>query len=482
MTAKMKSVWAFGQIAVTGDARPEPFTEHVAVAQGQQGLHGLVAGVAGVFERMKERRQPPPAVGGGHGENDGGRPASPSRTPSGLNGIPAVIIMATPMQASTMAVPMSGWAMTSSTSSTRTAMTGPHLISPVPRCPPGDRGRRRRTRSSASLASSAGCICRDDVPNHLDAPEALAPRSPGPALQQEADGERTWRPGPAVAIGPGRYERRRGTPRLPIVNHISCRSKKYQGEPNCCRLTIEDADSTITTPIRHRMATRATSTQKRPDPDGWRDEAVLGAGSLAGAQQCLAGRQPDWMAKRHAVRWSALAFSSAKSAGHDRGEVVTSGGIGRVPVEAGAARGQHDGVAGVGQSVRPLPRPHPCCWPMVTGARPEKAAPTSPAASPMATTARTGGTVARRAARSSPLLRPPAISTTDEKPATAASTDAGVVALESSYQATPSPEPTRLTRCGRGGVLANAVSAARRGRAGCRGHGRRRQGIGQVVG
>ena len=36
------------------------------------------------------------------------------------------------------------------------------------------------------------------------------------------------------------------------------------------------------------------------------------------------------------------------------------------------------------------------------------------------------------------LVAPPAMSTTEAKPATAARTDAGVVALESSYQVTPS--------------------------------------------
>ena len=52
------------------------------------------------------------------------RPLPPAGRPSGLNGIPAVTIMATAMQASTMVVPMSGWAMTSNTSKARTAITG----------------------------------------------------------------------------------------------------------------------------------------------------------------------------------------------------------------------------------------------------------------------------------------------------------------------------------------------------------------------
>ena len=168
---------------------------------------------------------------------------------------------------------------------------------------------------------------------------------------------------------------------------------------------------------------------------------------------------------------------------HDRSKMVTAGRIGRVPVEAGAPRGQHDGVARVGPGAAAASTAASMLVAVVTGARPEKAAPTSPAASPMATTARTGGTVARRAARSSPLLRPPAINTTDEKPATAASTDAGVVALESSYHARRLADPTRLTRCGerRGGR--QPVPASGRGVAPAgRGHGRGGQGIGQVVG
>src|ERR1700758_1825125 len=83
-----------------------------------------------------------------------------------------------------------------------------------------------------------------------------------------------------------------------------------------------------------------------------------------------------------------------------------------------------------------------------TGTRPANTA---------STTARTGGTVAARAARSSPLLRPPAMSTTDENPATAARTEAGVVALESSYQPTPPSSPTKVTRWGSGGVLTRAA-------------------------
>src|SRR5579863_744521 len=91
-----------------------------------------------------------------------------------------------------------------------------------------------------------------------------------------------------------------------------------------------------------------------------------------------------------------------------------------------------------------------------TGTSLKNAAVTSSEASPIATTARTGGTVLARSERSRPLLRPPAISTTEVKPLTPARTAAGVVALESSYQETPPDWPTSCTRCAGGSVLAAA--------------------------
>ena len=61
----------------------------------------------------------------------------------------------------------------------------------------------------------------------------------------------------------------------------------------------------------------------------------------------------------------------------------------------------------------------------------------------MATTARMGDLAGEAAsaigARSSPLLCPPAISTTDLNPLIAAAVAWGVVALESLYHSTPPP-------------------------------------------
>ena len=55
-------------------------------------------------------------------------------------------------------------------------------------------------------------------------------------------------------------------PAVPIVSHIHCRMKKCHGVPYWLRLAIDEAESTITTPIRHRTATRLTSTQKLERP------------------------------------------------------------------------------------------------------------------------------------------------------------------------------------------------------------------------
>ena len=67
----------------------------------------------------------------------------------------------------------------------------------------------------------------------------------------------------------------------------------------------------------------------------------------------------------------------------------------------------------------------------------------------MATTALSRRSSATRSCRSTPLFRPPAMSTTDSKPATAALVAWGVVAFESSYQRTPSRSATSSTRWGR---------------------------------
>ena len=67
-----------------------------------------------------------------------------------------------------------------------------------------------------------------------------------------------------------------------------------------------------------------------------------------------------------------------------------------------------------------------------TAARFAKMAAISPAASPMATTARTRPAAVASGVRSSPLLRPPAMSTGSGRAATAARAAWGVVADESS--------------------------------------------------
>ena len=85
-------------------------------------------------------------------------------------------------------------------------------------------------------------------------------------------------------------------------------------------------------------------------------------------------------------------------------------------------------------------------------------------------------------ARSMPLLRPPAMSTTESKPDTAASVACGAVALESSYQLMPSASATSSTRWARPRKVVSArAHAVGRRAAGERGGGCG-EGVGEVVG
>ena len=305
MTAKMKSVWAFGQIAVAGDAGPQAVAEHVPVAEGQKGLHGLVAGIGGVFERMEERRHAPPAVRAPRWRRTARSPRPPaSRPPSGLNGIPAVNSIATAMQASTMVVPMSGWAMTSTTSKAEDRDHRDHLVAPVPPARPADRGCRPRTGPAPAWPARTAAPAPTTFPA-TSRPRRPARRSREPARRTAGRSSRTWRPGPAAASARDRRAGPRANPTAPIANHISCRSKKCHGDPNCWRLTIDEADSTITTPIRHRMATRTTSTQKAPALGG-EPAGATGVGPLVGSSEGESGTR---FAGQH------CALSSARGCG-----------------------------------------------------------------------------------------------------------------------------------------------------------------------
>ena len=171
------------------------------------------------------------------------------------------------------------------------------------------------------------------------------------------------------------------------------------------------------------------------------------------------------------LRYSCPGQFGAEFILYKRSEMLAALFIVRVPVEARATRRQHDRVAGDRKARCGLDSfAHGL---RLAHRRPARKTPsrTSLAASPIATTARTGGTVLASSERSRPLLRPPAISTTEENPRTPASTAAGVVALESSYQRHAVFLATSCTRCGGGRVLAAACrqpSCAR-----TRGHGDR---------
>ena len=137
-------------------------------------------------------------------------------------------------------------------------------------------------------------------------------------------------------------------------------------------------------------------------------------------------------------------------------------GVGTEPVERGTRRREKDDIARSGHRRRGLDHVgHPGAAPPAPRRRSsEHRRPPSSAASPIATTARTGGTVPARTSRSSPLLRPPAISTTESNPATAATVAWAVVAFESSNQRTPPTLGHQLDAMGAGRGRAQHVRTA----------------------
>ena len=171
-------------------------------------------------------------------------------------------------------------------------------------------------------------------------------------------------------------------------------------------------------------------------------------------------------------------------------EVVAALGVGAVPVERRAGRRQEHDVAGPGERGRPRPRRRPSRWPCAPGAAPSNAAATSGAASPMATTARMWSASSASSPRSRPLLRPPAISTTDGNPRTRRAGGVGrgglrvVVPAHASslaHQRHPMGEPPEgqqgvvraRPRCRRRGAPRRPRPARWRGRAGRPGSARR---------
>ncbi len=117
-----------------------------------------------------------------------------------------------------------------------------------------------------------------------------------------------------------------------------------------------------------------------------------------------------------------------------------------VPVERRAPRREHDHVAAPPRATLP-PRPRRPSSGRCGAASSRTRRRPRPPDSPMPTTARTGGASSPRTDRSRPLFRPPAMSTTEGKPLTAAPTAWGTVALESSNHRTPSCSPRSSTRC-----------------------------------
>ena len=123
---------------------------------------------------------------------------------------------------------------------------------------------------------------------------------------------------------------------------------------------------------------------------------------------------------------------------HQRGEMFSSLRIRGVPVETGAPRRKDDGVARGGQAGGGVDRRAHRRAP--GGRAPGRRMPSPPRRRTLPPPPRParGGRVPARSDRSRPLLRPPAISTTEREAPHSGCTAAGVVALESSYQETPS--------------------------------------------
>ncbi len=225
----------------------------------------------------------------------------------------------------------------------------------------------------------------------------------------------------------------------------------YQGEPFSSRAVTDEADSTITSPNRFSTATRANRAGKgsatvgsrrwpgsRPSPPAVRrdDEgptraaAAVATGGGAGRHRVVSGSVDD-------------------QAGDRLGEDVAPLGVRAVPVERGARRARAAPRRRAGPGRRRRPPPRPCRVGDDTDL-----APAGEGAVDLGRRLADGHhgphrrDRAARPARSRPLLRPPAISTTESKPARAARVAWGAVALESSYQRTPSASPTSWTRCG----------------------------------
>ena len=116
-------------------------------------------------------------------------------------------------------------------------------------------------------------------------------------------------------------------------------------------------------------------------------------GGRAGRRGRGSGGSPGRVGVSRRVRHRCRSADDGRAAG----EVVAPLAVGRVPVEDGAARRQHHGVARAAASAAARPRRRP--WSAAhgrTGARPAKTAATSSAASPMATTARSVGAASRQ--------------------------------------------------------------------------------------
>ena len=163
------------QIAVAGDAGPEPLAKHVPVAESEKGLHGLVAGIAGVFERMKKRRHAPPPVGSRHGEQQ--RPPDPARQQAGqrFERDPGRDQHRHPDAGQHHGRAHVGLGHDQHHQQAEDGDDRDHLVAPVPSARPGDRGCRPRRAPGPAWPARRAAAARTTCPATSRRPEARTP-------------------------------------------------------------------------------------------------------------------------------------------------------------------------------------------------------------------------------------------------------------------------------------------------------------------
>ena len=289
------------------------------------------------------------------------------------------------------------------------------------------RSTRRASRSAAkrrrpSLASSDGWMRNDSVPSHRVEPPAAMP-TPGIEHEDEQH-ERAAQQGqhrlaPAVVVGQRRADQHgrpdghpdelalEEDPRAAVAAQgLDRRGRQHHHQPDRAQHG-DDGGQQHPAAVLGRRLDRSAGRPGRPSPSVERVDVFVGIGAPP------AGRGRQRRSRRPARRRSGTSRTRRSRATAARRR---PGGRPR-RLRPPRRPWTRPGGRARGRRTRRPPRAPPRRW----RRRPAHGRPTS-ASSP----------------RSRPLLRPPAMSTTDSKPRTAATAAWGLVALESSYQRTPS--------------------------------------------